>query len=189
MSIVKMSALTISGFALWLAPPFLLSRKIPLHNFTTGLALIGGFVCAFEARRCAIKLSKDEEFEAMKESAIKGDVEDELATSVYISEQERRIEAEAILNGRSEHHKEVERLERSLALDCSERIGQNVLEHDRLAERSENAEDERLERILQLKAQGYGKAKIILEIWGITKGGSSKYKAAEAEYDRLINGE
>jgi hypothetical protein len=101
MSIVKMSALTISGFALWLAPPFLLSRKIPLHNFTTGLALIGGFVCAFEARKSAIKLAKDEEFEAMKESAIKGDVEDELATSVYISEQERRIEAEAILNSNS----------------------------------------------------------------------------------------
>ena len=42
------------------------------------------------------------------------------------------------------------------------------------------------ERILQLQARGYGKAKIILEIWGATKGGFEKYKTAEAEYRRLV---
>jgi chromosome segregation ATPase len=47
-------------------------------------------------------------------------------------------------------------------------------------------EIERADRIMQLKAQGWGKAKIILEIWGVTKGGSPKYKAAEAEYQRLV---
>jgi hypothetical protein len=51
---------------------------------------------------------------------------------------------------------------------------------------SENGESE---RIMQLKAKGWGKAKIILEIWGVTKGGSAKYKAAEAEYKRLIGEE
>jgi hypothetical protein len=40
-----------------------------------------------------------------------------------------------------------------------------------------------------LQAKGWGKAKIILEIWGVAKGGSPKYKAAEAEYKRLIEGE
>jgi hypothetical protein len=40
-----------------------------------------------------------------------------------------------------------------------------------------------------LQALGWGKAKIILEIWGVTKGGSPKYKAAEADYKRLIEGE
>ena len=45
---------------------------------------------------------------------------------------------------------------------------------------------ERAERIMQLKAKGWGKAKIILEIWGVSKGGSPKYKAAEAEYECLI---
>jgi chromosome segregation ATPase len=62
-----------------------------------------------------------------------------------------------------------------------------------LAEReqncSENGNSERTERIHQLQAQGWGKAKIILEIWGVTKGGSPKYKAAEAEYKRLIQEE
>jgi hypothetical protein len=37
--------------------------------------------------------------------------------------------------------------------------------------------------------KGWGKAKIILEIWGVSKGGSQKYKAAEAEYKRLTGGE
>jgi chromosome segregation ATPase len=62
-----------------------------------------------------------------------------------------------------------------------------------LAEReqncSENGNSKRTERIHQLQAQGWGKAKIILEIWGVTKGGSPKYKAAEAEYKRLIQEE
>jgi len=49
-----------------------------------------------------------------------------------------------------------------------------------------NADAERLEKILQLQAKGYGKAKIILELWGVSKGGSEKYKAAEAEYRRLV---
>ena len=57
---------------------------------------------------------------------------------------------------------------------------------DKLAARSENGDSERLERILQLHPRGYGKAKIILEVWGVSKGGSPKYKAAEAEYNRLV---
>jgi chromosome segregation ATPase len=55
-----------------------------------------------------------------------------------------------------------------------------------VAEQRSQLETERADRIMQLKAQGWGKAKIILEIWGVTKGGSPKYKAAEAEYQRLV---
>jgi hypothetical protein len=60
-------------------------------------------------------------------------------------------------------------------------------EFEALKDAAVNADlvDEIRERILQLQARGYGKAKIILEIWGVTKGGSPKYKAAEAEYKRL----
>jgi hypothetical protein len=39
---------------------------------------------------------------------------------------------------------------------------------------------------LQLKAKGWGKAKIILEVWGVSKGGSPKYKAVEAGHHRAI---
>jgi hypothetical protein len=54
------------------------------------------------------------------------------------------------------------------------------------AKRSEDDEERRAERALQLKAKGWGKAKIILEVWGVSKGGSQKYKDAEAEYKRLV---
>jgi hypothetical protein len=181
-SLLKVSALTCSGFILWLAPPFTLSRKIPLHNMTTGLALIGSFACCFEARRVALKLSQAEDFEAMKEAVIIADTEDELATSVYISEQQRRMEAESILNAGS---KDVEHLERSLAMTCNHDDGRSEERSEQLAQ---NDDSERLERILQLQAKGYGKAKIIFEVWGVSKGGSPKYKAAEAEYKRLVEG-
>jgi hypothetical protein len=183
MSVLKISALTCSGFILWLAPPFILSRKIPLHNMTTGLALIGSFACCFEARRVALKLSQAEDFEAMKEAVIVADTVDELATSAYISEQQRRIEAESILNAGSEA---VEHLERALVLSCGDEDGWG---EERSKQLAENDDSERLERILQLRAKGYGKAKIILEVWGVSKGGSPKYKAAEAEYRRLIGEE
>jgi chromosome segregation ATPase len=55
-----------------------------------------------------------------------------------------------------------------------------------VAQLRSHLETKRADRIMQLKAQGWGKAKIILEIWGVTKGGSPKYKAAEAEYQRLV---
>ena len=180
MSVLKISALTCSGFILWLAPPFILSRKIPLHNMTTGLALIGSFACCFEARRVALKLSQAEDFEAMKEAVIVADTVDELATSAYISEQQRRMEAESILNVGSET---VEHLERALALTCADDDGLSSEPGGKLAR---NDDSERLERILQLQAKGYGKAKIIFEVWGVSKGGSPKYKAADAEYKRLI---
>ena len=79
----------------------------------------------------------------------------------------------------------------ALTYDESERsepIAQNQLAEPE-KNGSENGESERTERIHQLQAKGWGKAKIILEIWGVTKGGSPKYKAAEAEYKRLIQEE
>ena len=101
MSLLKISALTMSGFTLWLAPPFVFSRKIPLHNFLQGVALVSGFACCFEARRCALGHAKAEEFEALKEAAINADAVDEISTSVYVSEQQRRQEAEQILTANS----------------------------------------------------------------------------------------
>lgn len=119
----------------------------------------------------------------MKSAAIKADVEDELATEIYVSEQQRRIDAEAILNAGS---KDVEHLERALALTHGDDDGWNKERSNQLAQ---NDDSERLERILQLQAKGWGKAKIIFEVWGVSKGGSQKYKDAEAEYKRLVEDE
>ena len=175
MSLLKVSVLSVSGLTLWLAPPFIFSRKIPLHNFMQGIALASGFACCFEARRCALKVAKAEEFEAMKDAAVVADLVDEISTSVYVSEQQRRNEAELLIASSSDR----ELLERALALSSEEESSENV-------QLAQNADNELRERILQLQARGYGKAKIILEIWGATKGGSDKYKAAEAEYKRLV---
>jgi hypothetical protein len=174
-SLLKVSVLSLSGLTLWLAPPFIFSRKIPLHNFLQGVALASGFACCFEARRCALGHAKAEEFEALKEAAINADAVDEISTSVYVSEQQRRNEAELLIASTSDR----ELLERALALSSEE----DEIENAQLAQ---NADSELQERILQLQARGYGKAKIILEIWGVSKGGSPKYKAAEAEYKRLL---
>ncbi len=177
MSLLKVSTLTISGLTLWLAPPFVFSQKIPLHNFMQGVALASGFACCFEARRCALKVAKAEEFEAMKDAAVTADLVDEISTSVYVSEQQRRNEAELLIASSGDR----ELLERALALSSDEDEPENV-------QLAQNADSELRERIHQLQVRGYGKAKIILEIWGASKGGSPKYKAAEAEYERLING-
>ncbi|MEG3923098.1 hypothetical protein QUA07_28885 [Microcoleus sp. T3_A4] len=175
MSLLKVSVLSLSGLTLWLAPPFIFSRKIPLHNFIQGVALVSGFACCFEARRSALKVAKEEEFEAMKARAIDADVADELSTSIYVAEQQRRNEAELLLA--TDANREL--LERALAMSSEEEERENV-------QLAENADNELRERILQLQARGYGKAKIILEIWGVSKGGSQKYKDAEAEYKRLV---
>jgi hypothetical protein len=119
--------------------------------------------------------AKAEEFEALKEAAINADAVDEISTSVYVSEQQRRNEAELLIASASDR----ELLERALALSSEEDETENV-------QLAENADSELQERILQLQARGYGKAKIILEIWGVSKGGSPKYKAAEAEYKRVL---
>lgn len=175
MSLLKLSVLSLSGLTLWLAPPFIFSRKIPLHNFLQGVALVSGFACCFEARRCALGHAKAEEFEALKEAAINADAVDEISTSVYVSEQQRRNEAELLIASTGDR----ELLERALALSSEEEAIENV-------QLAQNADDELRERIHQLQARGYGKAKIILEVWGVSKGGSPKYKAAEAEYKRLL---
>ncbi len=188
MSRLKVSVLTVSAFILWLAPPFLLSRKVPLHNLTVGLALLGSWACCFEARRVADKLNQVEEFEAMKAAAINADVADELATEIYVSEQQRRIEAEAILNTnqRTEQEKEAEldSIRESLELlvnQTSNNSGELAVVNLSTRQR------EKIELILQCHAKGInGKNKILKEVWGVSAGSSQTYRDAKAEYEYLM---
>ncbi|NQE38445.1 hypothetical protein [Microcoleus asticus] len=180
---LKLFALSGTALALWLSPLIALDKRIGWHKSVQGLSLGTAIACAVQAGNIARKLSAEGEIETIKTRAITADVIDEISTSAYISQQERQNEAERILNGAPERSEDVERLERLMALTCDE---------TELVERSEQTsltkeDSERLERILQLKARGYGKAKIILELWGVNKGGSAKYKAAEAEYNRLVD--
>jgi hypothetical protein len=166
-----------------LVPLVALDKKIGWHKGIQGASLCAAVACAVSAGNIARKLAQESEIEEIKTRAITADVVDEIATSAYISQQQRQQEAEAILNP-------VEHLERALALTYDDEERSELIAQNQLAEReqncSENVESERAQRVLQLKEKGWGKAKIILELWGVTKGGSPKYKAAEAEYKRLV---
>jgi hypothetical protein len=177
--LLKMFVLSGSAVILWLAPLATLDKRIGWHKSVQGLSLGAAIACAVSAGNIARKLAEENEIETIKTRAITADVVDEIAVSAYVSQQQRQQEAEAILNP-------VEHLERSLALPGAEVERSELITQNQLAEPEQNAESERAERALELKAKGWGKAKIILEIWGVTKGGSPKYKAAEAEYKRLV---
>jgi hypothetical protein len=176
---LKLFVLSASSVVLWLAPLSALDKTLNIHKALQGLSLTAAIACAVTAGNIAREQAEQNEIEEIKTRAITADVVDEIATSTYISQQQRQQEAEQILNPR-------EHLERSLALSYSEDEESEPIAQNQLAEPEQNAESERAERALQLKAKGWGKAKIILEVWGVTKGGSPKYKAAEAEYKRLI---
>jgi hypothetical protein len=180
---LKMFVLSGSALVLWLVPLTSLNIKLSWHKAIQGVSLVSAAACAVSAGNIARKLADDAEIEAIKCRAINADVVDEIAVSAYVSQQQRQQEAEAILNP-------VEHLERALALTYDDDGDSERSEAERsnqLAEiGSERLENDKAERALQLKAKGWGKAKIILEVWGVTKGGSPKYKAAEAEYKRLV---
>jgi hypothetical protein len=176
---LKMWILSGTAIALWLVPLTALDKKVGWHKSIQGLSLGAAIACAVSAGNIARFQAEQNEIEEIKTRAITADVVDEIATSAYISQQQRQQEAEQILNPR-------EHLERSLALTYDEEEESEPIVQKQLAEPEQNAESERAERALQLKAKGWGKAKIILEVWGVSKGGSPKYKAAEAEYKRLV---
>jgi len=178
---LKMFVLSGAAVVLWLVPLTALDKRIGWHKSMQGLTLCAAIACAVSAGNIARFQAEQNEIEEIKTRAITADVVDEIATSAYISQQQRQQEAEQILNPR-------EHLERSLALAYDEDERSEPIAQNQLAEPEQNAESERAERALQLKAKGWGKAKIILEVWGVSKGGSPKYKAAEAEYKRLTEG-
>jgi hypothetical protein len=179
---LKMWILSGTAIALWLAPLTGLDKRIGWHKSIQGLSLGAAVTCAVSAGNIARRLAEESEIDEIKTRAITADVVDEIAVSAYVSQQQRQQEAEAILNP-------VEHLERALALPDSEVERSEPFVQNQLAKSEQNTESERAERALQLKAKGWGKAKIILEVWGVSKGGSPKYKAAEAEYKRLCDEE
>jgi hypothetical protein len=179
---LKMFVLSGAAVVLWLVPLTALDKRIGWHKSMQGLSLGAAVACALTAGNMARRLAEENHIETIKTRAITADVIDEISTSAYISQTQRQQEAEAILNP-------VEHLERALALTYDEADDDERSEPERSNQLakidSERSENDKAERALELKAKGWGKAKIILEVWGVSKGGSPKYKAAEAEYRRL----
>ena len=206
MSLLKVSVLSLSGLTLWLAPPFVFSRKIPLHNFMQGIALVSGFACCFEARRDALKQAKAEDFEALKEAALNADVVDELSTSIYVAEQQRRQEAEQILAGEPDREEAVEALKRAWLLDCGEPAEPsaepeepavqgvqplNQPEDNPLVQDEERFTSLNLDRnqaislIKKLRVE-LNQTQTIEKLWECKKGGSEAWKRAYAQFKSLM---
>jgi len=143
-----------------------------------GIALVSSFACYFEARRSALKVAKAEEFEAMKQAAIDSDVIHEISTSVYISEETRKKEAEAILAASDE---EVEAKREAL-----EAIYTNDLQPEVSVTTSENdASDKELWRKVQAaQVQGKTTTWIIENILG-KKG--RKFSEGKKQLEELLN--
>jgi len=177
--LLKLIVLSSASLTLWLVPLVGLDKKVGWHKGIQGASLCAALACAVSAGNIARQLADESEIQELKTRAIKADVEDEIATEVYVSQAQRQQEAEAILNP-------VERLERALALSCGDEDSTPNVQNEIQAE---DVEERCAERVLELKAKGWGKAKIILEVWGVSKGGSQKYKDAETLYERLIKGE
>ena len=188
--LLKMWILSGTAIALWLAPLTALDKKVSWHKALQGLSLGGAVACAVTAGNIARKLAEEAEIEEWKARAIKADVADEISTSAYVSQTQRQQEAEQILNSGGECSEDVQMLERALALKYNEDEPNCSEQSKQLAEPEQdgtsNEDVQCAERILELRAKGYGKLKTILEIWGLTRGGGAKYKAAEAEYHRVI---
>ena len=97
MTTLKMWILSGSAITLWLVPLTALDKRIGWHKSMQGLTLCAAIACAVTAGNIARKQAEQDEIEEIKTRAITADVVDEIATSAYISQQQRQQEAEAIL--------------------------------------------------------------------------------------------
>jgi hypothetical protein len=184
---LKMWVLSGAALILWLAPLAGLDKSIRFHKWTQGLSLCAAIGCAIVSGNIARELSEQNDIEEIKTRAITADVVDEIATSAYISQQQRQQEAEQILatdEQIDEQASELNSIKESLELllnqtssDSGELAVVNLSPRQR----------EQIELILQCHAKGIsGKNKILKEVWGVSAGSSQAYRNAKAEYEYLM---
>ncbi|MEG5016006.1 MULTISPECIES: hypothetical protein [unclassified Microcoleus] len=94
---LKLFVLSASSVVLWLVPLAALDKTLDTHKALQGVSLCAAIACAVTAGNIARQLADEGEIEELKLRAIKADVEDEISTSVYVSQQQRQQEAELIL--------------------------------------------------------------------------------------------
>jgi hypothetical protein len=184
---LKLFVLSASSVVLWLAPLTALDKTLDIQKALQGASLTAAIACAVTAGNIARELSEQGEIEEVKARAITADVVDEIATSAYISQQQRQQEAEQILatdEQIDEQDAELNSTKESLELllnqssnDSGELVVVNLSTRQR----------EQIELILQCHAKGIsGKNKILKEVWGVSAGSSQAYRNAKAEYEYLM---
>jgi hypothetical protein len=184
---LKLFVLSASSVVLWLTPLTVLDKKLEIHKALQGVSLGAAIACAVTAGNIARFQAEQNDIEEIKTRAITADVVDEIATSAYISQQQRQQEAEQILatdERIDEQASELNSIKESLELllnqtssDSGELVVVNLSTRQR----------EQIELILQCHAKGIsGKNKILKEVWGVSAGSSQAYRNAKAEYEYLM---
>jgi hypothetical protein len=184
---LKLFVLSASSVVLWLAPLSALDKRLDINKALQGVSLTAAIACAVAAGNIAREQAEQNEIEEIKTRAITADVVDEIATSAYISQQQRQQEAEQILvtdEQIDEQEAELNSIRESLELllnqvssDSGELAVVNLSTRQR----------EQIELILQCHAKGIsGKNKILKEVWGVSAGSSQAYRNAKAEYEYLM---
>jgi hypothetical protein len=184
---LKLFVLSASSVVLWLAPLSALDKTLNIHKALQGVSLGAAIACAVTAGNIAREQAEQNEIEEIKTRAITADVVDEIATSAYISQQQRQQEAEQILAADEqidEQDAELNSIKESLELllnQASSDSGELAVVNLSTRQR------EQIELILQCHAKGIsGKNKILKEVWGVSAGSSQAYRNAKAEYEYLM---
>jgi hypothetical protein len=184
---LKLFVLSASSVVLWLAPLTALDKTLDIHKALQGVSLTAAIACAVTAGNIAREQAEQKEIEEIKTRAITADVVDEIATSAYISQQQRQQEAEQILatdERIDEQASELNSIKESLEL----LLNQTSSDSGSLAVVNlSTRQREQIELILQCHAKGIsGKNKILKEVWGVSAGSSQAYRNAKAEYEFLM---
>jgi len=184
---LKLFVLSASSVVLWLAPLTALDKTLDFHKAFQGVSLTAAIACAVSAGNIARFQAEQNEIEEIKTHAITADVVDEIATSAYISQQQRQQEAEQILatdERTDEQASELNSIKESLEL----LLNQTSSDSGSLAVVNlSTRQREQIELILQCHAKGIsGKNKILKEVWGVSAGSSQAYRNAKAEYEYLM---
>ena len=184
---LKLFVLSASSVVLWLAPLVVLEKRLDIHKALQGVSLTAAIACAVSAGNIARKLSEQGEIEEIKARAITADVVDEIATSAYISQQQRQQEAEQILATDEEIDEQEAKLN-SIKESLELLLNQSSNDSGSLAVVNlSTRQREQIELILQCHAKGIsGKNKILKEVWGVSAGSSQAYRNAKAEYEYLM---
>jgi hypothetical protein len=184
---LKLFVLSASSVVLWLAPLSALDKRLDINKALQGVSLTAAIACAVAAGNIAREQAEQNEIEEIKARAITADVVDEIATSAYISQQQRQQEAEQILatdEQIDEQEAELNSIRESLELllnQVSNDSGSLAVVNLSTRQR------EQIELILQCHAKGIsGKNKILKEVWGVSAGSSQAYRNAKAEYEYLM---
>jgi hypothetical protein len=184
---LKLFVLSASSVVLWLAPLVALDKTLDIHKALQGVSLTAAIACAVSAGNLAREQAEQNEIEKIKTRAITADVVDEIATSAYISQQQRQQEAEQILatdERIDEQASELNSIKESLELLLNQT---NSDSGSMAVVNLSTRQCEQIELILQCHAKGIsGKNKILKEVWGVSAGSSQAYRNAKAEYEYLM---